>query len=590
MKQNITIKATLLLSLLLFCQYSFSQGITAERQNLPNTDTTILEATGFDYLDSLIGDDTPKPYYTFLWVYGDGTFTNGTQDSTIKHIYQNIRNRTFIQSGALFSKVYPTGNYGGTTRPPSGLVAPGPGNPFRPPAALQSEIPFFNIIVKDPPVAESDSMFEAGNLIQLQLNHDVQPEDTLVNIISFRSLIPNDTIVEGRVYLFYNSKTKPATVPNRIKGVFGNGVQAAPPPSTQYGKFNFQETLNFYRDISENGEIDLTSNNPNPAFDSYQNCLVFRYDSLAGNNLDLRNLFVEFENDTAMWNMFQGEAGDTMSFLAVITAMPQVTDDGLLAAIKVLQDGLDLRPLDSLGLRNILNGFYGDDNEWLPITPNSNFRQEIIGFSEVSSPIVKSHDPNEVKVYACECPSQGQQKVVCVVNFENTGRASTQLVNIKMEIPEQLVIESIEPISYTIGSSNWPSLFQPTDAGGRLREWNFPNASLKAGEVVGKGHPSTQGQMIFSILVDPAFNINDIEAISSCIVFDLEVPICTVPVKPADYITTIDNEGVKEKLECVSCKTTTTPETCFGLPCWLCYAICILLILLVLYWIVKKLF
>lgn len=582
-------KTTLFLAFLFLGHFSIAQQITAQRQNLPNSDTTILTATGFDFLDSLVGDDTPEPFYTFLWVYGDGTFTNGTRDSSMKHVYQDFENRIYTSPNALYAKVYPTGNYGGTSRPPSGLVAPDPTNPFRPPAAIKSDIPLMDIQIKSPPSPEPDSMFDTGSMLHLQLNHDVQPEDTLVNILSFRNLIPGDTIPEGRIYLFYNSKTKPASVPPVAKRVFGNPI-AIPPPAPQYGTFNFQETLNFYRDITENGDIDLTSNNPNPAFDSYQNCLIFNYDTLAGDNQDLRNLFVEFENDTSLWNMLQGETGDTMSFLAVMTALPRLTDSELMANIKILKDGLDFRPLDSLGVTNILNGYYGDDNEWIQLNPNSGFVQEIVGYSEVHSPVVKSHDPNEVKVYACECPGQGQQKLVCVVNFENTGQASTTLVNIKMEIPEELAIGTIEPISYRIGSSDWPSLFQPTDAGGRMREWNFPNAALKAGEVVGKGHPSTQGQLVFSILVDAGFTLADIEAISSCIVFDLEAPICTVPVLPTDYITTIQNGDVKEVLKCKTCDSVSPPDTCFGLPCWLCCFICILVILLVLYWIVKKFF
>lgn len=585
-----TIPTAILFTFLLYGNFVFGQ---AKIEVSPKDATTVtLSASGFDIIEPIAG--SRDPYYSFLWIFGDGTFLLNTRDSVVDHSFGRVPGTTLSYRNVVEARVYPTNNYGGGTRPPTGAenIAPNPDPTeflFRPPSILRQFMSEDSLNVDETPTPDDASVIDTTktNFMRLQLNHEVRPEGTLMNILSFRNLYKQE-IPRGQLYLFYNSKIKEKTVTKRVAGEFRNG-ESTPEPTNQYSKFTPTNQLVHYSKVNDNalfGEVTGTGVN------EFQNFLVLNYDSLLPEGRDERHIFLEFENDTSLWNLIDEtveNSGDSVKFLAVMTAL--TTNDDLIALLPDFESDY----LDSIGVRPLLNNsFYGynpdlDSLVFFQTGSNFNIYSKVVGASEIPSAVKKSHDPNKLEIYACECPESGLQKLVCRVTCTNEGEVPTSAVKIKMTLPAQLDIRSIQNISHFPShspSGNFPII----DTISREVDWNW-FAALQSAQRFGQDHPLVQGEVIFSVFLKEGFDINDIEPMNACIQFDINPYECTPEVSPEAIITTIKNKDIIENLECKTCEyTPTTPfDWCFGMPFWLCILVYLLIFLIGL-WIAKMMY
>lgn len=568
------------LAFLLLCQLP----VFAQKSKLVTSKsgtTTSLTLSGLDTLTRISG--APKPYYTYLWVFGDGTFVNGTRDSAlVKHIYKRNANASYLQGAGPFKPdvtVYMTGHYSGGARPPrKGVVAPPPPDSFflRPPSvARHDDGVSLNIgDILNPPGTPATVFSDPNQLLKLQLNHNVMPGDTLASIVSFRSPIkpaPGAQTLRGQVLLFYNSqaKTGMAKLPPLLKG------EVAPPPPppapARYGKFNFRNSPQHYTNV-------YTTGNWSTKFPTYKEVVGWTYDSLPPADIEERNVFAEFGSDTAMWQLYRNNVGDTLSFLAVFTAISSNPD-----LLGILPE-IDTTKIDP-AIVNLLRDSMLTNDGFLPLSvfdPNQGSPStKILGFSEIKTPVVAAHDPNNLTLYTCKCPAAtGGRKLLGVVEFSNDGNAPTSRVVVKMKIPDQLDLASLQhqidifPAPAPLGFS--------VDEATRTVTWDWLAALPPASER-GFGHPDTKGHIVFSALFAEGSDPSQLEPMQACIKFDIQDTMCTSVVPNTKIIMEFQGGVAGTELECVSCEA--KGDCWCGDYCWLLYLIgAILLLILVVWW------
>lgn len=544
-----------------------------------NDSLTVLQLNDLDILTRLAGDtDTTHPYYTFLWIFGDGSFINGTRDSVIGHVYEVRERRLFAANTGADVTVYATGNYSGGGRPPR--MAPSPDDFFHSPSVIRTTLKkeLLENNVDLTPVTLDTSVIDTTRtgLLRLQLSKNARPQDTLVAILSFRQPQGKPSQpVGGQLYLFFNSRIAEAQhIPTAVKGAIKSSPPPPPPPSFSHGKFAHQRNHLHFRHVQ-----DLGAANAMPAgISAYTHFLVWNYDSLRNDGRDERHLFAEFGVDSLMWELFRDGRGDTLSFLAVMTAYDFSPDViGLLPTAS--------HPMiDTTGIANLLNQrYYVGNNEFAPFD-DADLQGKVVAVSEVKTPVVSSHDPNELLLYACQCPDTSRRQVVGVVNYSNDGNAPTSLIKVRLQVPEQLNLNAIE----TIAMQPAPHLpvHPAIDLAARTIEWAYP-AMLQPAAAAGFGHPSTQGQITFTIDLKPGFEIADLDPVQACIVFDVNDPMCTLPVTAGDIVSDFEDKGIRQLLQCTACPQH-QPEGTDNW--WWCIKWgLILLVLLLLIWVLKKL-
>lgn len=539
---------------------------------------TVLRLDSLDILTRLAGDADPShPYYTFLWIFGDGSFINGTRDSVIGHVFEARNERLFSAATGADVTVYATGNYSGGSRPPR--MAPSPDDFFRSPSVirttLKKELLQNNVDLTPTTIDTSVIDTTRTGLLRLQLSKNARPQDTLVAILSFRQ--PQGKPIQpigGQLYLFFNSRIAEAKhIPTAVKGAIKSSPPPPPPPPFSHGKFSHQRNHLHFRNVQDLGPGTALPS----GISAYTHFLVWNYDSLRNAGRDERHLFAEFGVDSLMWELFRNGRGDTLSFLAVMTAYDFSPDViGLLPTAS--------HPMiDTTGIATLLSQrFYVGNNEFAPLD-NADLHGKVVAVSEVKTPVVSAHDPNELLLYACQCPDTSRRQVVGVINYSNDGNAPTSLVKVSLQVPEQLDLNSIETISMQ------PAPLSPVtpeiDPASRTIEWAYPAMLLPAASA-GFGHPSTQGQITFTIELKPGVEISDLDPMQACIVFDVNDPMCTLPVKAGDIVSTFEEEGIQQLLQCTACPKH-QPEGTDNW--WWCikWGI-ILLVLLLLIWVLKK--
>jgi len=546
---------------------------------------TVFRLDSLDYLYKLAGDTVADhPYYTFLWIFGDGSFVNGTRDSVIGHVYEQRAKRNYHLAGLAGNAdvtVYATGIYSGGSRPPR-MLAPPPGDPFRGQTVQRQtfKIPALGTIDTTPAPTDT-SVIDAtkSGALRLQLNKNVRPQDTLVSIISFRQpgKVPVQDI-SGQVLFFYNSKVKKAaTVPAPVKKVFKETSPPPAPPALSHGKSDFQRSHVQFTNLSERGG-GLTAAE---GITEFQNVIAWNYDALSPDGSDERHLFVELANDSILWELFKNGVGDTLRFLAVMTALDFNPD--ILGQLPSVQSAY----LDNIGVTGLLGSKYFDDGVFLDLG-QTNQQAKIIGVSEVTSPVVSAHDPNYLSLFACQCPGPGKQKIAGVIDFSNDGNAGTTQLEIVLHVPDQLNLSSVETISLH-PEPTFP--VQPQiDLAARTVTWKWPALLYPAGSA-GFGHPSTFGQVAFSIALKDGVNLADVQPVTACIIFDFNDPMCTLPVSGSGITTSVGDASSGFLLECEACKDYPAEGTVGGFDWWcaLWWSLGILL-LLVIVWLVRRFF
>lgn len=543
-----------------------------------NDSLTVLRLDNLDILTRLAGDtDTTHPYYTFLWIFGDGSFINGTRDSVIGHVYEVRSERLFSATSGADVTVYATGNYSGGARPPR--MAPSPNDFFRSPSVIRTTLKkeLLQNNVDPTPVAIDTSVIDTtlAGLLRLQLNKNARPQDTLVAIMSFRQPQGKPTQpIRGQLYLFFNSRIAPAQyIPTAVEGTIRNSPPP-PSPSFSHGKFVHQRNHLHFRNVQDLGAASAT-----PAgISAYTHFLVWNYDSLRNDGKDERHLFAEFGVDSLMWELFRNGRGDTLSFLAVMTAYDFSSDViGLLPTAS--------HPMiDTTGIANLLGQRYYIGNNTFASLDNADLHGKVIAVSEVKTPVVSSHDPNKLLLYACQCPDTTRRKVVGVINYSNDGNAPTSLVKVQLKVPDQLNLNSIETIQLHPAPAT--AVSPQIDLTTRTISWAYA-ALLQPAEAAGFGHPSTQGQITFSLDLKPGFSISDLQPLQACIVFDANDPMCTLPVGASEVTYDIEKDGIRQLLQCTQCPT--HPEEGSNNWCWCIKWALLLLALLLLIWLLKRL-
>ncbi|MEZ4959379.1 MAG: hypothetical protein R2830_06140 [Saprospiraceae bacterium] len=596
---------TNLLSGLLFFMlspvFTFSQGIIEVQAADGPTSTTTLRITDQDLLLKIAGDAARgHPYYTYLWVFGDGTFINGTTDSILAHSYLNAQNTFLVNSptpGADVT-VFLTGNYSGGSKPPKKLVSD-PSDIGRSPSNAKGFLPSGDLAIDMAPIPfQPNSVpFTTSPAVRLQLNNEgLLPGDTMAAILTFRQPAKLDPPqpVQGQLFLFYNSQVIKGDPPKSkaVNDRFSNESTApTAPPAIKSGRSNYLRSLLHFHDTDTLGQFALTPAETN----DFNNVLIWNYANLSDANLgnEVRNVFAEMANDTSMQVLFNeaSKHGDTLRFLAVMTVLDTLNTntDQLFSQLPNLPAG-EAQYLESVGLTSLLqNNFYLANEGFIPLTGGQfPLASKIIGFQETRTPVVAAHDPNSLEVYGCKCPGSGGKKVVGVISFSNDGGAPTTQLKVVLNVPPQLNMNSLDDISMSPTPAQ-PEFLQGTkDFNQRTITWQWPGL-LNPVMQVGVGHPSTMGEIVFSIQLKEGFDLADMEQLLACITFDNGEEMCTLPVGQSNIITTTGNPQVNAELECEECKAyDPEPAGCACGPlCMLLVAVG-LFIFLVVIWFVKK--
>lgn len=547
---------------LFFCSLPLTQ-IFSQKQiilDVPPEDSLVTyRLADLDVLYGLPGDTVPgHPYYTFTWLFGDGTFINGTRDSVVSHVYtlDNRLNYHLGDSNTVGPEVvvYAIGNYSDGTRPPRSPMAP-PGDPFRSPEVLEGSFPLGQLGNPDSTSEASFTSVIAGNdLVRLQLSAEVKPQDTMLAILSFRQpgKLPEQPI-QGQVFLFYNSAVESDTkVAQKAKGEFQNASPPLSAPPFSHGRSELMRSFVQFTNTFEAGHGSVKGR----GIAGFNNVAVFNYGGLESEGQDERHLFLEMVNDSSMWALFKDGQKASLDFLAVMTAIDSSPD-----VLGQLPDAV----VSDTAINNLLSSTFYNDNAFIPVSSNGPF-VKVVGTAELTSEIVSAHDPNSLTLYTCECPDSNQQKVVGLIDFSNDGSAPTTQLSITLKIPEQLNINSLNSVDLTPAPEfvTAPSI----DFTARTATWTWP-ALLQPAETVGMGNPSTQGQITFSITLKEGAELSDLSPMDACIVFDQNPPMYTPLVTAAEVITTNTGDETGELLKCQRCEDY-TPEsgTASGIDWW----------------------
>lgn len=509
-----------------------------------SNDTVVLTVTGHGkYLDPP-QSDTFVPHVRFLYIFGDGNFLNGVKDSVQKYRYP-------YTLGALPStfdvRTYHTPIYSGGKPPPKRVA------PITPPASIPASPNIKQVVAP-------------GRNIYLQRNQDVSKNDTVVSIVSFKNRT-TDTI-SGNIFLFFNDKL---VVEEKMED---GSIKKT--PLSDNALFKVNESMVYSPKVNpETYLLEGISAN------GFENAAMLGYSRLAPQ--EEIHLFLEMEHDSTMFAAFTGEKKITTDLLAVMTAFEQfpladsITENerALLSKLN-FNNFLELLNIDNIDI--VLNSqqsvpdFLGD------IATN------ILDISLMTPQLVKAHDPNQVIAEACACTDKnGVQKVVITVDCENDGSAPTEIVIIEVFIPAQLDFNSIaaQPISYlpALSLTGPRSITMTKDAARRSITWTMRGFHLMGNQVVGYGHPLSQGQIVFTALTNAGVALSAIDPIHACIRFssaaDAEV-VCT----PKAAVQAIwDGPDTQGQLQCLDDCKCPPPK----IPRWLWYVLVALILLIALF-------
>jgi hypothetical protein len=500
------------------------------------------------YLDP-IQDTAFSPHVRFLYLFGDGNFINGTKDSIQKYLYPSTM-PDGTSAGFFDARVYLTPIYSGGKPPPKRAA-------FLSPTNLSTAPP------------KTKSVVDSLRNIYLQRNQDISKEDPMVNIVSFKNTT-NDTLY-GKIFLFFNDSIA-------VEEKLGDGTAKRIP--IDKAQFSLADRMKFSNRVRQ--ETFLFNGLGKP----FDNVVVMKYERLApGEEV---HLFFEMAHDPAMFNLFTGEKKTVTNFLAVMTSStgnirpPALTEEETNFLSK-----FDFGEILSALSPNTLDTILGTQINSLDLL-GSLSEENIVDISLMTTSLVKAHDPNQVIAEACACKDKsGVQKVVITVDCENDGTAPTEIVIIEVFIPSQLDFNSIAatPISYlpALSLTGPRSITMTKDAARRSITWTMKGFHLMGTQVVGFGHPLSQGQIVFTALTNAGVALSAIDSIHACIRFSETAGPKDIVCTPKAAVQPIwDGPDTQGQLECVDdCKC---PP--WKLPRWLLYVLValILLIALIRWW------
>lgn len=521
-------------------------------------------------LKAFVGaSETPTPSYEYFWVTNDGQFYFTREDTnTIMHNYDysKLNALGFGDSVAVNIFVNPVYSDIEEEDPPKMIGGGGPGK-------AEPNIPDIVPVITD-----------TNQFVQLLRSDDaIVPYDRNVFVLSAKnnlnaSAIPGTStppFLEGYLILLYDS---PVTMvrqesregsPSQLVGGSSIGTLAQPQFFTE---FSYVQDYIYYANSAFMGaDLDVSGISLG---ESFRKMAVFRVDSLLSG--EERHLFLEMENDEVHLDKILSTSPGKVDFVALFLARePFFSDPPVLPELSNEQDSIitaikfDIPSLDQLFSDIVLQD---------PL-------YQVIDLSYGNAQIARSHDPNLITLEACACPagSNAAQKVICRIDFENTGAGNTEDVVVTIPFPSALSVASIPDSMIDISPSSQAlldAMIVTRDESSNELIVEFPGLYL-AGKIPGvDNYLQRTGHFSFEIFTRPGTDLNQVGAVQARIVFDENEPIFT----PPDSIELLTPQQVPDALvpyalSCATCEVGEVPppvnndalltKIVCGLPLWL---------------------
>ena len=489
------------------------------------------------------------PFYKHTILFGDGTFRffNSGEKGSINHTYGDSQE----VGGNYTVRSYSSGAY----------------------SDEEDDVPDMKIRIPSPGglgAATSVEVVDDNRYIKIMRHVEIKPGDTLINVLSVRN--PDTTTFSGQLFFFYNGRLSVVNRKNREE-------------LPDYSIFNIGEKLFYRPEIG--GKTYAYSNLPTALKNQYAKLLLMEIDDLPpGEEV---HFFIETEGDASMMDLFDATVKAEMNFgLALNIFDPN--------RVSLVPDSLR-NELASLDLGSFFNSITGevppiqadtvtiyevDTDTTLAsqssyISPNTIFN--IVDYYTSTASLVKSHDPNYMRMESCACQEEADlYQVFTTIHCENDGYGETSNIYMDVKLPAGIKASDIvvKPISYHPFGGPGDQISMEILAEDSIR-WKLENFGIEGTPIHGVGDPRTYAEVQFNMYShkDPIL----LDSVYACIRFDdlSKDPVCTIPVA----VSLVGAELSKGVLSCTvgECDDYTPPPP-FSFPWWV-WLLLILLVMLI---------
>ena len=555
-------------------------------------DSLQLNAVNLPFpLQPLNGLEAEAPYYRFLWIFGDGNFGFVKDSTFVNHRYQVIPSES-PKSHDVF--LYKNALYGG-------------GKP--PPKRASEQVQVIHQAAFDTIPYEGSKAVKEDAVLHLQKHIDpLLPNDTTLWILSIRN---PDTIsrqgITGQVYLFYDG----IIAEERMFDIESKDGQAIPIPAkvldpdtgpANYAEFQYDTTLIY------NPEIQSTTFQTD-AFpvstlkDQYQKVMFWNFGNLLPG--EEKHIFIQFTNDSLLLDKFNPKRIGSTKMMAMISIYSQEQTQDEIFNFNLSEEDAKLRGELQLDSFFLTANAAGQGQTWFSaalqeggIDGNFFAANNLVDIIEVNSRLSSSYDPNYMRLEACSCPpaTDGAQKVITTIHFENDGQAPTKNIFVSVEVPEEIqlnsVFDSLLRLHPPLDPESSGEIQHEIDESTRTITWKLIDFQIESVSQFGAGDPATYGEITFTMLTANGVDISDIPEMQACIRFDEEdnEAVCTLPVKVSQLTEAdVSRSDSAQMLQCENCDC---PPFDFwawllSLPWWL--AALVLIGVLILIWLFRRL-
>lgn len=605
-------KVLTIISLCFFLPYSFSQTLAPAKTNqIPEAKKLTLGDTSTWYFDGLnplapLASDPdvtpPPPQYWMFWLYGDGNFgwtksaASNTWDPRSYHLYyvpmgQGPTGAPIPASKTFKGKVYASGLYGG-------------GNP--PPKRVMGDMSITNTAGELEPTRTTPAVEGSAYLkVQPHITPGVQG-DTNVWILSLKN--PNKEFsLSGQVYLFYNGLLEEMQVTYSRNG--GRDTTYVPAKVGGVNQFMNSSVDAIFNDHAAD-RVDQTPYQlaamPTPELAAkYGKAYFWTFRGL--NPGEERHLFVQMTNDTTLLQKYNPLKEARQPLMAVLAVDPVFVNNEPAPILSALTP-TDQSLIESYNLNGFLEqGRTGEEN-WFVDAVNQVISSQQIPLSgfpsnniadvyEAKGRVSDSYDPNYLLLETCSCPpgGDGEQKLICTVNFQNDGLQPTSNVYITIDIPEGIQMNSLfDSLLYLhpeigSGTAGMVQVIKSTAPGSRTVTWKLLNFAIQPTQIYGPDNAATYGQIVFTLLTEKGTDIASLEPMFACIRFNQEnaPEVCTEKVAAL-----LLESGDGTSAQILTCEDCDCPPFNFmdwlkSLPWWAYLLVLALLILII--WLIRRL-
>lgn len=530
------------------------------------------------------GINAEAPYYRFLWIFGDGNFRFITDSTAVNHRY-NVLPSESPKSHDVF--LFKNALYGGGKPPPKRSSTQ---------VSTQHDANFDTIPYEPTTVVQPNALLHLQKHMEPML-----PSDTSLWILSIKN---PDTLsrrsLNGQVYLFYDG----LITQNKLFQVeYKSGQQVAYPAKSpgsstnNYAEFQYDTTLNYTNEIQD--ITFQTADIPvNTLQSQYKKAMFWNFSNLGPG--EEKHIFVQLTNDSLLLDKFNLKRKGETKLMAMMAIYGDDNNQGEGFDFNLTDEDAKRRnelQLDSIFLTANIAG--GDDswfgNALLQGGLDQSFfaANTVVDIMEVNSRLSGSYDPNYMQVDACSCPpnTDGAQKMIATIHFENDGQAATRNIFISVEIPAEIqlnsVFDSLLRLHPPLDPASAGQVIMEMDESTRTVTWKLLNFQIESVPELGAGHPATFGEITFTMLTETGIAVSSIPEIQACIRFDEEDndPICTLPVKTT--LLTQADVSTTESADLLQCENCDCPPFDFwqwllSLPWWLALLVILGIILLIL--------